>query len=152
LAQNSGFVIRRRSESASPQSEASVLLLDTLGELAAVYRFATIVFVGGTLIRHGGHSIAEPAFFSKAIITGPSMENFRQIFDEFRSHDAIRSISAEQGAPQLQVEQLVDVFGHLLQNEAQRNALGAAAFSILEKNRGAARLTSERIAAIFKEV
>jgi 3-deoxy-D-manno-octulosonic-acid transferase len=152
LALRSGFEVRRRTDIERPQTDAAVLLLDTLGELAAVYRFATIVFVGGTLIRHGGHSIVEPALYSKAIITGPSMDNFRQIFEEFRLHSAIRSISAKEENRDLQIEQLMDVFRQLLQNEGERNALGEAALSLLEKNRGATQRTSARIAAIFEGI
>jgi 3-deoxy-D-manno-octulosonic-acid transferase len=149
LAVRSGFEIRRRSDGGGAGRNAPVLVLDTLGELAAAYRFATIVFVGGTLIRHGGHSIMEPALYSKAIVTGPSMENFRQIFDEFLSQGGVRQIRADEKAPGLQVRQLLEVFQRLLQNSEERNALGAAAFSILERNRGAAQRTAERIAAVF---
>ncbi len=152
LVARSGFEVRRRSQSVASDSDAPVLLLDSLGELAAVYRFATIVFIGGTLVRHGGHSIVEPAMYSKAIVTGPSMDNFRRISEEFRAHDGVRQISAEEENRGLQIQQLLEVFRQLLQNEDDRNALGAAALSILEKNRGAAHRTSEMIAAVFEEL
>jgi 3-deoxy-D-manno-octulosonic-acid transferase len=152
LAVRSGFAVRRRTNGAAPKHSAEVLLLDSMGELAAVYRFATIVFVGGTLIRHGGHSILEPALYSKAIVTGPSTENFRHISEEFHLHGGMRQISAGEENRSLQVKQLLDVFLHLLQNEREREALGGAAFSILERNRGAARRTGERIAAVFEEI
>ncbi len=151
LIVRSGFEIRRRSDGTGQGLDASVFLLDSLGELAVAYRFATVVFIGGTLVRHGGHSIVEPAMYSKAIVIGPSMENFRQISDEFRAHNGIRQIRAEEENRELQIKQLLDVFRQLLQNEADRNALGAAAFSILERNRGAVHRTSEIIAAIFME-
>jgi 3-deoxy-D-manno-octulosonic-acid transferase len=152
LAARSGLAIARRTDRLGPDREAPVLLLDTVGELAAVYRFATVVFVGGTLVRHGGHSIMEPALYSKAIVTGPSMENFRHIFDAFRLHQGICTIEAAPEDPELQSRQLLDVFRRLLQNEKERNALGAAAFSILESNRGATRRMGETIAGIFEEV
>ncbi len=151
LAARNGFKVQRRTNGVAPERDASVLLLDTLGELAAVYRFATIVFIGGTLIRRGGHSIMEPALYSKAIVVGPSMENFRQIFGEFYSRGGVIQISAGEENPGLQVRQLLDVFQKLLQNEEERVALGAVAFSILERNRGAARRTSEKIGAAFEE-
>jgi 3-deoxy-D-manno-octulosonic-acid transferase len=150
IAQN-GFKVRRRTES-SDSDDSEVLLLDSLGELAAAYRFATIAFVGGTLIRRGGHSIMEPAAYSKAIVIGPSVENFRGIVEEFLRHGGVRQISAEQEDRKLQVEQLTDVFVKLLQNRQEREALGKTAFSILEKNRGATRLTAEQIAATFAEM
>ena len=151
LVARSGFEVRRRTDGVGPGLDAPVLLLDTVGELAAVYRFATIVFIGGTLVRRGGHSIVEPAMYSKAIVIGPSMDNFRQISEEFRAHDGIRQISAVEENRGLQIQQLLDVFRQLLQNEEDREALGAAALSILERNRGAAHRTSEMIAAVFEE-
>jgi 3-deoxy-D-manno-octulosonic-acid transferase len=151
LAVRNGLAIARRKDRFRPDREAPILLLDTVGELAAAYHFATIVFVGGTLARHGGHSIIEPALYSKAIVTGPSMQNFRQIFDEFRLYKGLRAIEAGEEDPKLQTRQLVDVFQQLLQNEKERRALGAAALSILERNRGATRRIGEKIAAIFEE-
>jgi 3-deoxy-D-manno-octulosonic-acid transferase len=151
LATKSGFSVRRRTEGFSQEQNASVLLLDTMGELAAVYRFATVVFIGGTLVRHGGHSILEPALFSKAIVIGPSMENFRAISEEFRIHEGFRQIEASEEDPDLQARQLLEVFCRLLQNAKERDALGAAAFAILEQNRGATQRAGEKIAALFKE-
>jgi 3-deoxy-D-manno-octulosonic-acid transferase len=152
LVVRSGFNLRRRTGSTGQGQNAEVLLLDSVGELATVYRFATIVFVGGTLIRHGGHSIMEPALYSKAIVVGPSMDNFRHIFNEFQTHGGVRQISAGEEDSNLQVQQLLDVFLQLLQNAKERNALGNAAFSILERNRGAAQRTGKRIAEIFQEI
>jgi 3-deoxy-D-manno-octulosonic-acid transferase len=151
LIARSGFEVRRRSDGAGPRPEAPVLLLDSLGELAAAYRFATVAFVGGTLVRRGGHSIMEPAIHAKAIVIGPSMDNFRQISEEFLAHNGIRQISAEEESRGLQIQQLLDVFRQLLQNEDDRNALGAAALSILERNRGAARRTGEMIISLLEE-
>jgi len=145
-----GFNLRRRTTNSGKGTNAEVLLLDTLGELAAAYRFATVSFVGGTLIRHGGHSIMEPALYSRPIVTGPSMENFRGVVDEFRERRGIRQIAAGQDDRKSQVEELTRVFADLLKNHEQRENLGRAAFLILEKNRGAARLTTDRIAAIFR--
>ena len=93
----------------------------------------------------------EPAIHAKAIVIGPSMDNFRQIAEEFLAHNGIRRISAEEENRGLQIQQLLDVFRQLLQNEGERNALGAAALSVLERNRGAAHRTSEMIASIFEE-
>jgi 3-deoxy-D-manno-octulosonic-acid transferase len=151
LAVRSGLAVARRTDHFGPDPKAPILLLDTVGELAGVYRFASLVFVGGTLIRHGGHSIMEPAMYSKAIVTGPSMENFRHIFEEFRLHQGVRTIEAGAEDPERQARQLLDVFRQLLQNEKERDALGAAALSILERNRGATRRICEKIAAIFEE-
>jgi 3-deoxy-D-manno-octulosonic-acid transferase len=150
LAEQSGFAIQRRTMS-STNRDAAVLILDTLGELATVYRFATVAFVGGTLVRHGGHSILEPALYSKAIVAGPSMENFRHIVEEFRAHGGIRQIDAGEGNRSLQTQQLLDVFLRLLQNAKEREELGKAALSLLDKSRGATERTRRILAAVFEE-
>src|SRR5262249_15525748 len=71
----------------------SVLLLDTIGELAGLFVVADVVFMGGTLAQRGGHNILEPAFFGKPVITGPHMENFHAIAEEFRAAGALVEIA-----------------------------------------------------------
>ena len=151
LILRSGFTVRRRTDRTGSPDGADILLLDTLGDLAAAYRLATVVFVGGTLIRHGGHSILEPALHSKAIVLGPSMENFRGILEEFQARGGIRQISAGKEDRNLQAEQLTREFVNLLQNTQERESLGKKAFSILEANRGAAQVTADQIAVLFEE-
>jgi len=73
-------------------SDAEVLLLDTVGELAGLFSRADVVFMGGTLADRGGHNILEPAFFGKPVITGPHLENFREIAADFRAHQAVITI------------------------------------------------------------
>ena len=70
--------------------DADVILLDTIGELRSAYPLAEIVFVGGSLIPHGGQSILEPAAEGKAIVTGPYTHNFYAVVTEFLENDAIR--------------------------------------------------------------
>ncbi len=87
---NSGFSWVRRSAAASPNDKsAEVILLDSIGELRAAYPLAEIVFVGGSLIPHGGQSILEPAAAGKAMITGPFTHNFAAAVDEFLENDAL---------------------------------------------------------------
>jgi 3-deoxy-D-manno-octulosonic-acid transferase len=71
-----------------------VLLLDTIGELASLFECASVVFMGGTLARQGGHNILEPAFFAKPVITGQHMENFAEIAREFTAAKALQRISS----------------------------------------------------------
>lgn len=148
LAGELGFSVRRRSR--PDPGAAEVLLLDTLGELAAVYRHADVVFVGGTLAGHGGHSILEPAAFGRAIVVGPSMENFQAIADAFLARGALCRIPAGEEDPELQRRQLLDVFLGLLQNAGERERMGAAAAAILAENRGAAREAATAVAALFE--
>ncbi len=69
-----------------------VMLVDSIGDLAALFECADVVFMGGTLARRGGHNILEPAYFAKPIIVGPHMENFAAIAREFFSADAVERI------------------------------------------------------------
>jgi tetraacyldisaccharide 4'-kinase len=72
----------RRSQ-LGPLELPGALLLDSIGELAAVFERASVVFMGGTLASRGGHNILEPAYFAKPVIAGPHMENFAEIAAEF---------------------------------------------------------------------
>ena len=74
-----------------------VVLLDSLGELAALYRIADIAFVGGTLVPTGGHNPLEPARFGVAIAAGPSMHNFREMSDQFDHANAWTRVSDAPG-------------------------------------------------------
>jgi 3-deoxy-D-manno-octulosonic-acid transferase len=150
LAGRAGFRIRRRTDVGEPAQDAEVLILDTIGELAAAYSFATVAFVGGTLVRHGGHSIMEPALYAKPIVIGPSMENFPQIVDEFLAHGGIRQIRTGEEDRNLQIQQLTEIFSQLLLNPAIRLSMGKAAYSVLEGNQGAAQRTADKIAALFQ--
>src|SRR6185295_8350290 len=92
LVAQSGFRFARRSEDALANIDlrtADVILLDTIGELAALYRFAAVVFVGGSLVPRGGHNIIEPAAFAKPIIVGKHTGNFPQIVSDFAEAGAL---------------------------------------------------------------
>ncbi|HET8549760.1 MAG TPA: tetraacyldisaccharide 4'-kinase [Bryobacteraceae bacterium] len=86
-----GIEFVRRSELQDPGTP--VLLLDSMGELAPLFRFATVVFMGGTLASRGGHNVLEPAAFGKPVIVGPHMENFRSIAAKFASASALVEIA-----------------------------------------------------------
>ncbi len=138
LVEAAGFRCRRRSElERGPWAPGDVVLLDTLGELAQVYLFATVVFVGGSLVPSGGHNILEPAGAGKAVIVGPHMENFREIAEQFRAADALVQVSGAEALGQAVTELLTD--------EPRRRALGARARSLVDGNRGALRGTLDRL-------
>jgi 3-deoxy-D-manno-octulosonic-acid transferase len=151
LAARSGFRVKRRTGGSGQKPDAEVFLLDTLGELSASYRFATIAFVGGTLVKHGGHSILEPALHAKPIVIGPSMHNFRSIAEEFRSRGALKQIAAGPENPMMQKKQLREIFLELLRSPQERERSGRMAFSILESNRGATRRISDNLAWILED-
>lgn len=120
----------------------SVLLLDSLGELAALYALADVVFIGGSLVPAGGHNPLEPAAFAKVPIFGRSMDNFREIAVSLLESEA--AIQVDSGA------QLAAAWIDLLDNNANRAEMGLAAREIVERNRGATAATLDRVAAIIE--
>ena len=151
LAQRAGFTVKRRSDPAPGSPSAEVLVLDTLGELGTAYSFATVAFVGGTLIPHGGQSIMEPALHAKPIVVGPSMLNFPQIIDDFIERGGIAQISADETDKEAQKSQLTEAFAKLLLDPDGRTTMGHAAYSVFEGSQGATQFTVDHIAAIFEE-
>ena len=88
---DSGLRFTRRSNLTDPA--ADVLLLDSIGELSALFAQADVVFMGGTLAARGGHNILEPAVFGKPVIAGPHLENFRDIETHFTQQNALLRIT-----------------------------------------------------------
>lgn len=112
---------------------SSVLLLDTIGDLSATYQFADIVFIGGSLVKKGGHNPIEPAVYGKAILFGPHMGNFKEIRDRFIADGAAIEVNSPQ--------EMEFALRRLLSSRQERQALGARARQLIEKNRGAAART-----------
>jgi 3-deoxy-D-manno-octulosonic-acid transferase len=140
MARAAGFVTVRRSElSIDTDPRADVVVLDTIGELAQLYQVATAVFVGGSLVDHGGHNILEPAVFGKPILFGPHMQNFKEIADTFLANGA---------AVQVASEHFDETLLSLLTDPVRRARLGAAARALVEANRGAKEKTLAVIAEI----
>jgi 3-deoxy-D-manno-octulosonic-acid transferase len=81
MIERAGFRWTRRTALDDPS--ADVLLLDSIGELSAVFASGTVVFMGGTLADRGGHNVLEPAVFGKPVVVGPHLENFRDIAEHF---------------------------------------------------------------------
>jgi 3-deoxy-D-manno-octulosonic-acid transferase len=109
--------------------EVTVLLLDSIGELASLYRLADGVFVGGSLVPSGGHNILEPAAFGKVPVFGESMENFSEISRAFLEANAAVQVSSPEDAGVTWIE--------LLRNRQKMREMGEAARHLVEANRGA---------------
>jgi 3-deoxy-D-manno-octulosonic-acid transferase len=136
-----GFGVARRTTLGSADNRnADVILLDTVGELASAFAFASVVFMGGTLVPHGGHNILEPARDAKPVVYGPHMENFREMSALFL---------AERGAVQIAgPEKLSGAVGGLLENRAFAAELGANAGRIVERHAGA----TDRVIAFLESL
>jgi 3-deoxy-D-manno-octulosonic-acid transferase len=120
-----------------PEGPQRVFILDTIGELVNYYAIADIVFVGGSLVKTGGHNILEPASLGKAILFGPHMFNFRDIADLFLNNAAARLVRNP--------EELKNNIKYLLGHPEESIALGQAAQKLILQNRGATRKNLEHI-------
>jgi 3-deoxy-D-manno-octulosonic-acid transferase len=132
LLESFGVRFLRRSLWSGEPLAGSVLLLDTIGELSAIYGLADIAFVGGSLVPKGGHNIIEPARHGVAIVVGNHYENFRDIIHLFQTHDAVRVV----GPAELPL-----VFMDLISNDAERRAIGQRAAETLRTQTGATEKT-----------
>ncbi|MBO6038442.1 MAG: 3-deoxy-D-manno-octulosonic acid transferase [Acidaminococcaceae bacterium] len=120
-------------EMEGPRPEFPVLLLDTIGELGRIYAVGDIVFVGGSLVRYGGHNVLEPAAHAKPILVGPSMEDFKDSYSLLSKAGACRMISDADG--------LAEAFLEIAGDDALRKNMGDASIQIIRENRGAALKT-----------
>lgn len=144
----SGLTWARRTHKPSALDKTcDAILLDSIGELRAMYPLAEIVFVGGSIARTGGHNVLEPAAAAACIVTGAHTQNFTAIVKAFREHDALIQLPdmTEKDAPRL----LAQVFTELFSDDKKRGALGRNARAAFERNQGATKRTVELLAPLF---
>jgi 3-deoxy-D-manno-octulosonic-acid transferase len=133
LLEHMSIRFSRRSQWIGEALTSGVFLLDTIGELAALYALADVAFVGGSLVAHGGHNIIEPAQHGVATVVGNHTENFRDIVSLLQSRDAVRIV----GPAELPL-----MFLELLANGAERTALGRRAAEAMRSQVGATKRTA----------
>jgi 3-deoxy-D-manno-octulosonic-acid transferase len=119
----------------------SVMLLDSVGELASVYGVADVVFVGGSLVPAGGHNILEPAAHGKPPVYGPSMENFREMARQYLEVGAAVEVNSAEG--------LAAAWAVLLADPERSARMGTAARRLVEQNRGATDRVLARLGKIL---
>ncbi len=142
LIESHGFTHSRRSEPPSASdANSKVVLLDSIGELQSIYSLATVVFVGGSLAKTGGHNILEPAAVGACIVTGAHTHNFQAIIDAFVKADAV--IQLPPMPETAATAELASVFSELQADSTRRAQMGARAKSLLNENRGATKRTVE---------
>jgi len=128
MAGRFGLLAFRRSLGSA--GEGSVLILDTLGELASVYALCDVAFVGGSLVPQRGHNPLEPAVHGKPVLFGPFMEDFAEIS---------RDLLAVGGARQVRnAEELRDGLSLLLAEPAERELAGRQGQGLIAARRGVA--------------
>jgi len=136
-----GIAVQRRSTigqtAAQPPTGPRVVVLDSRGELAAIYREAVVAFVGGTLVPIGGHNLLEPAQWAKPVLFGPYTDHCAEIADLL--------IQAGGGHRVLQAEDLTRQVVALFSDNKERERMGRSARQVVEQNQGALQQTLEAI-------
>ena len=141
LLEHLGIRFWRRSLWSGDPIAGGVFLVDTIGELAALYALGDVAFVGGSLVPRGGHNIIEPAQHGVPIMVGNHTENFRDIVGLFQSQDAVRVV----GPAEFPL-----VLMDLLSNQAERAALGRHGAETLQSQMGATARTVEALEKLLE--
>ncbi len=142
LVMKKGLEYVKRSDLGRGEEKISgfVVVLDVMGELSSVYGTADIAVIGGSFIEHGGQNPLEPAFWGKAVVCGPHMENFPFI-GEFYSKG---------GAVMAEAPLLYNILKELLDSPEQIRHMGSIAKDLYVKNAGATERAMEIIEEILK--
>jgi 3-deoxy-D-manno-octulosonic-acid transferase len=133
----------RRTALPSSGSPA-VVLLDSLGELAGLYRLAAAAFIGGTLVPTGGHNPLEAARFGVPLAVGPAMHNFREMAEAFDTAGAWRRVK--------DARELGAAWSEWLENPDAARETGERALRLVEENRGAVGRTIAMLAAVIPDL
>ena len=124
-------VLRSQQVQAEDRSlkPGTVLLVDTIGELGRLYCAADVVFVGGSLIPHGGQNMLEPVAFGKPTVFGPYWDNFKEQVERLTAADGVREVK--------DARELTQVLGQLLRNPEEAQGMGKRGQDALLAARGA---------------
>lgn len=114
-----------------------VLILDQMGILRLLYQLADVVFMGGSLVKHGGQNPIEPACFKKAVVCGPHVFNFKKVYETMiQSEGAIQVTGGRE---------LTQFLERLFSDTGIRLRMGENAFAAIERLRGASQRHLDRL-------
>ena len=119
----------------------NILLLDTIGELARIFRYASVAFVGGSLVDAGGHNPIEPAAGGVPVCFGPSMSNFREIASKLLDDHAAKQVDSASEAFAFARRMIAD--------DDARRTIGEQGRRVVAENRGASERTARRIVELL---
>ncbi len=128
---------------AAPVARGGTILLDTIGDLAALYELADVAFVGGSLVPKGGHNPLEPAQFGVPVVMGPSYENFRDVVERMRAANGIVIVENREGFETALIE--------LLTNREAASAIGKNGREVFEAQAGATAGSVQALMELLKE-
>jgi 3-deoxy-D-manno-octulosonic-acid transferase len=144
IARTAGLAASQRSRGQLPGPQDDIYVVDTLGELGLVYRLAPIVFMGGSLASHGGQNPVEPIKLGAAVLHGPHVWNFAELYE---------ALDAARGAEQIgDVGRLTVRVGALLTDAAERAAITGAARATVERLGGALDRTLAALDPYFMQI
>ncbi len=141
LINKAGFECQRRTRLKGTVKD--VLLLDTIGELHSFYGVCDLAFVGGSLVKVGGHNLLEPAAMKKPVIFSKYMFNFKEISEAL--------ITAGGGILVKDKEELYNEAHKLLSDHNFASQIGSKAFGVIEANSGATKRTIDAVAKLIRE-
>jgi 3-deoxy-D-manno-octulosonic-acid transferase len=144
MASTAGLRPALRSRGASPASEIDIYIFDTLGELGLIYRLAPIVFMGGSLVRHGGQNPIEAIKFGAAILHGPHVSNFDDIYEELDRTGAAALVT-DAGKLTMQI-------GAWIEDGAARQEIAERARRCVDKLGGALDLAISALEPYFMQL
>ena len=144
LVARKGFQSVLFSQTKEVDGGGEVILLDTLGDLRFLYRYASFVFVGGSLVPHGGHNCIEPARFGKPIVFGPHMQNFQDIAELFVMKGAASQVRT--------LDELIESVQRWIFSPQEADEIGARARRLVEENEGATLRNVRMITEILDRI
>lgn len=145
LAEEAGNKVLKRSQKQAVTLSTNVWIIDTLGELLAACALADVVTMGGSFNEIGGHNPLEPALFSKPVIAGPNMSNFREILAQLISAKAIVQIAENETMPKNLATEVL----RLLSDSTTAQLLGKNAYQVVQANQGATQHSLTALQNLF---
>ncbi|HYW91078.1 MAG TPA: lipid IV(A) 3-deoxy-D-manno-octulosonic acid transferase [Gammaproteobacteria bacterium] len=128
LCTGQGFAVARRSAGETPGPRTDVFLGDTMGELMLYYAAADLAFVGGSLVRVGGHNLLEPASLGLPVLTGSDVFNFADISAALEEAGALRVVR--------DAGELADAVASLMDQPERAHAMGEQGLDLVRRNGG----------------
>lgn len=119
-----------RTQKQPLEADTQVLLGNTMGEMMLLYGLAQIAFVGGSLVKHGGHNPLEPIAFELPVISGIHTFNFPEVFEKLRTVNGVIEIKSS-------VESIVEAVNYLLEHPELCRRISQAGYDVLKENQGA---------------
>lgn len=129
----------KRSDSVKVLQNTQVLFGDTMGEMMLLYGLAQIAFVGGSLVKHGGHNPLEPIAFELPVISGIHTFNFPEVFSKLREMNGVVEIQTDKNA-------VVEAVNYFLERPELSKKISQAGFDVLKENQGALASTLKLLA------